>query len=64
MQVNLAANLAGRAGETNAKSLDVAEGGADNCFLSQMGQILKRDTENNDSRGGGSPFASGFLPDP
>ena len=46
MQVNLSANLSNPAGETNAKSAEVAEVGAANGFFAQMGQILNQVNEN------------------
>ena len=45
MQVNLSANLSNPAGETNAKSAEVAEAGAANGFFAQMGQILNQGNE-------------------
>jgi flagellar hook-length control protein FliK len=47
MQVSLSANLSNLAGETNAKSAEVAEAGAANGFFAQMGQIINQGNENN-----------------
>jgi flagellar hook-length control protein FliK len=47
MQVNLSANVSNPAGETNAKSAEVADAGAANGFFAQMGQILNQDNQNN-----------------
>ncbi len=45
MQINLSANLSNPAGETNAKSAEVAEADAANGFFAQMGQMLNQGNE-------------------